>query len=1205
MSPDDNAVAVLEQQLKASNEAKKQVQDELNSLRENQSVALEETRNEVAGAYQAQVASLQQSLMQSEYSLQALERQFAETKAAHSAEIESIVKQQEQLRVSLLHEKDQKHAAHVLRLTAELSAQQEFVDDGARDSGEQEAERIRMIKESMKDMHEREKQQMVSEHEADKVRLSEEFRKQMEGYTQQMEQVANTKIKEMHGQFMSAHQAVLEQKSATELAMEQCKAKLEEVEVQLETLTEEKHSLEEKYHSVLQTHSAEVEEMRSNARNLEERLNTWKDKAAGLESRLEVSSKHQERGFQEVQEQLEAKLQGTVEEYELKVSTLQLAVEKQQQETTLLREQLQRAEEEAKIRHEREMEEMKSQHGSEVRLLEQSISEHSGDRASLEAAELHMSSLQKQLEAYRMEETNYSARIAELQQQHAADVELLKQHCEREKAEEIKAVHAQFASQIEAMEKELQGLANSDAKLGQGEVQEHQRELQEVQRRLQESHKLAMNMLRSELEAAHSTAAAEFRAQKEEEVEQLRAKLEQEWSAKFEAVRAGVVTELEEARDTEIEELKVEHSKAMNVMNQSLAEKEAALAEVKARVTSLEAELGRLRNEETEWSELQKDMMSQLELSQRELDEANIKLAQGAATEAQLREQCQKYESTVRSVEADCHIAQSANAQLQQSLEHSRQEIEEWKAKVEELQGEIGELAVMESTNREQSQKLLDITDQLAEKNVTIADLQAQNDSMNTEVFALTQKCQQQASAIEMLQRQVESAGGINEEITALQQQLSELAPIREHHAKLKEQVTLLEKAVQSKDREIADQQSELEQAAVQTREMKAQWSAKLDEVTKSSAGEIEALKMEIASYGTQENELRQQIQQHMAALSQAESSRTAQQEELTGMREEVHHLQGLLKEATDSADQLREANGRLEEELQSFQEQLSYQQQSKDDSASDLQASNEQLQRCVAVLTAEKDKLSLELAKMQEDSEQRLEECGASWEVKVQQLERAIEELRGQLDAKDLAFSEMQSDLTRQLTEAEMRESSLRQSLDSTQRMQEQIGLVAGQKTTLEESLSRARRKLTEKVREKETLEKDLGFHRAELERRLGEKQRLEELLFEKARFEQELLNQKEQLQNDLKDIESKLKVQVGKVEERDQLLEFKARELEQNEKEHKTREAEMMQELGQQHEHQVASLVASHNQLVVDLKQDHKGDISSIRSKHKKQVN
>ena len=99
--------------------------------------------------------------------------------------------------------------------------------------------------------------------------------------------------------------------------------------------------------------------------------------------------------------------------------------------------------------------------------------------------------------------------------------------------------------------------------------------------------------------------------------------------------------------------------------------------------------------------------------------------------------------------------------------------------------------------------------------------------------------------------------------------------------------------------------------------------------------------------------------------------------------------------------------------------------------------------------------------------------------------------------------------------------------------------------------------------------------------------------------------MNQKEQLQNDLKDIESKLKVQVGKVEERDQLLEFKARELEQNEKEHKTRETEMMQELGQQHEHQVASLVASHNQLVLDLKQTHKGDISSIWSKHKKQVN
>ena len=1343
IQPDYSALAALEQQLTAENEAKKQLQDELNSLRENQSLALEETRNEVSRAYQAQVASLQQSLMQSEHSLQVLERQLAEARNGHSSEVETTVRQQEAIRESALQERDQKHAAHILRLTAELSAQQEFTDSGSRDLDEQEAERIQMIKQGMKDMHEREKAQMVKEHEAEKSRLADDFRKQMEDHTRQMEQVANTKIQELHAQFMSAHQGMLEQKNAAESQTEQWMARLQQVSTQLESLAEEKRSVEEQYRTLLDSHSVEVEEMRTNARNLEEWMNTWKEKAAGLESRLELTGKVQESSVQ--QEQYEARLKSVEKQYTERLASLELVVAQQREENASLQEQMQRAVEEAQLLHQEDMDELRSQHGSEVKLMEQSITEASCDKGSLEAAEEHMSSLQKQLKGYRMQESDMNSKTTKLQEEQAVVVELLKERYEREKREELETVRTQFTSQVEALQTEISTLrgsletAQSGAQISETESlrqmqSKHERELLEAQTALHESHEQALAHLRSGLEDAHSKRIEALKQRQEHELEQLRSILEREWSAKLEAARVDVRSEMEEARDVEIEELQIKHSKAMKQLQLSLAEQEgAALSEANSRIVSLESELSNLRSEETEWLELRKDIMSQLELSQREIDEGRARLAHASATETQLREQCQRNESRIQSIEADCDIAQSARAQMQQSLEHTQAQVEEWKAKAEELRGEIGDFEAVEAASREQAQKLLQVTSQLAERNVMIADLRSQNDTFSTEVFTLTQKCQQQSSSIQMLQRQLENAGAVSEEITALQQQLSELAPIKEHHAQLqqqltqyqvaiqskdgeigalrsqleghaqlqeqltqygvaiqskdgeigalrsqleghaqlqeqvtrletviqskdgeigalrsqlddhaqlqeqltrletviqskdgeigalrsqleghaqlqeqvtrletviqskdgeigslraefeyfaqvKEQVTQLEFAVQSKDGEIGSLRRDLERASVQMREMKAQWTAKLDEVATNSAGEVEALKTEISSYGAQENELRHQIQQQMTSLAQAESTQQAQQEELASAKEELNRLQGLLQEAVSSNEQLREANGKLSEELRSSREQASSEWVAQGDSLAELEGKYKELELSFAALASEKGRLAAELARVQEEGEGKVEEGGISWEVKVQQLETTVGDLCGRLSAKELAFTEMQSELSRKLAEAEMREQSLRQSLNSSQRMQEEIGLVTGQKSALEESLSRARRKLIEKLHEKESLEKDLGFHRTELERRMGEKQRLEELLFEKARFEQELMSQKEQLRSDLEQIESKLQLQTGRVDES-----------------------------GQQHqEHRLASVVTGHNQQVSSLRQTHTGELSSsLQSKHRKQVN
>ena len=1162
----------------------------------------------MARAYQNQVASLQQSLVQSEHSLQELERQLADMRSGHHSEVESIVKQQEAIRESALQERDQKHAAHILRLTAELSAQQEFVDSGKPDLDEQEAERIQMIKASMKELHEKEKAQIQQEHEAEKLRLADEFRKQMEANTQQMEQVANSKIQEVHAQFMSAHQALLEQKNAAELHTEEVKNQLQQTTSQMEALTAEKRSLEEQYRTLLESHSAEVEEMSTNARDLEERVNTWKDKAANLESRLELSGKSQESGMRQVQEQYEMKFQSATSQYKEQVAGLESLVKQYTEENAMLQEQLQRAVDESVSHHQEELDQLKSQHGSEVELLEKSISEalteKESDKASLEAAEEHMSSLQKQLKAYRRQESDMNAKMNKLQEDQALVIELLKQRHEQEKTEELKSLRSQFTTQIEKLQMEL-SIAQDVEQTGQlkSETQHvhlveelqsrHKEELVETKRALCETHEQALASLQSELEDTYQKNFEMLKQQHKSELEQLSSTLAVEWSAKLKAARADVKSELEEARDTEIEELQTKHANAIKELQQSLEQQEkAALSEISSRIVSLESELSRLHEDEAEWLELRKDMMSQLELSQRELEEEQAQLAQAKSTEAQLREECQGLKCRIQSVESDCHIAQSASANMQQSLEHAQTQVKELTAKVEELQGEIQDVESIEAASREQAQKLLQVTDQLAERNVTIADLQSQNDTLNTEVFALTQKCQQQVSSIQMLQRQIENVGAVSEEISTLQQQLSELAPIKEQHTQLKQTLSQVEVAVQSKDREIHALQSKLEhfaqmeeqvsrfemavqskdeevevlqaelesytqikeqvvqleatvqskdseinslrtdldQAGIQMKEMKAQWGTKLKEVTANSSGEIEVLKTQIASHCAQEDELRQKIQQQAASLAQIESAHHAQQEELSNANEEMNRLKVELQEALNRNSQLQGTNQTLTTQLEMSREQS---ESVESDTLANLKSKHEELELRFATLTVEKERVTAELARLQEEANRREDEYSSSWEVKVRQLEETIGDLRSQLNAKDVAYTEMQSELTQKLAQAEIQERSLRQSLESSQLAQGGIRLVSSQKSALEDSLSRARRKLMEKLHEKEALEKDLSFHRTELERRLGEKQRLEGLLFEKARFEQELVNQKEQLQLDLKQIESKLQLQVGRVEQ------------------------------------------------------------------------
>ena len=1192
VQPDSGVIADLESQLKVALESQQVLRNELNSLRENQLAMVDQERREVAASYEVQIGSLQQSLMQAESTLQNVEKQLTEAQEKHGTEMENLLKREE----VLLQERDQKHADHVTRLTAKLTRQQEV--GGAvgtlGDADEQEAERLRMIKEKMRELHEREKAKMAEEHQQEAQKIRGECQQQMEVYRQQMEQLANGKIQEMHAQFMSAHQAVLGQKNSAEADVEQWREEVERTRSQLDAVLREKTGVEEKYQAVLRSHSAEIEMIRRNSHDLEKRLENWKGKAANLETRLERSGVEKASDLDHLHRQNEEAVQKIRLECEEKLQAQQLLAEDYQNQLEALHRQ-----------HEVELESVKATHVSEVSLMEESISDATTSRASLEIAEEHMRSLQTQLEAYRMQESSFQGRLSELKRQHAEDIELLRQQFENQKAEEIEEVSAKFAAQMESLDEEMASLQqlveaeHEDKEVLEALKAKHQRELLQVQATLHDRHELALQALRKEIELSHSRTVDALKRQHSGQVDVLRAELEKEWAVRVKAAREDVATELEMARDAEINRLQTEHQLALKQLRQSLDEADGD-TEAGSRIASLEAELQTARVQQTELVAARQDLLSQLELAQRRLQESSANLGQVNSEKAQLSETCQKYQNELKSLEVDLNIARSAGEQDKQVLEQTQEALVQWRARAEQLQQEVSELDTAEKSKaRLSQQKVLELLDEVAVKNIEVASLQAENDSLSTEVSSLTQKCQQQVALSESLQKQLEgSTTASSKEVVSLQQQVTELLPAREECGRLQDRTSELEDSLHGKDSEIMSLRSHLDQANKQLMELESHWSVKYEESVATSAGELEALRQEIAA---QETELKQEVEQYKRQLDEV----TADNEQaVAGLSRTVEELQGRLDSSGEESTRLQEEKSELERELKDLQRTVDELAGDDDDQESEVV---KRLQQDFEAVQTEKDRLAHELAELQEERKLATESHKAS-EDRLLEQERTIRDLQSQLSARELAFSEIQDEFGRQLTQSETRESSLRQRMQDSRAAQEQLGAVMGEKSALEDNLSRARHSLTEKLQEKMGLERELSYHRTELERRLAEKQRMEELLFEKSRFEQELLSQKDELQQELSEIEVKLKLKDVEMEqERSEWL-VRAQEkdsaIRTREEEAKTKDVQYREKEQQLHQEHVGEL----GRLRGDLTLKHSADLSTLtdelNSRHEKQV-
>lgn len=260
---EDTIVHLKNETISLRNE-REQLVNELNSLRESQFDALERTKREVSLNYDHRVANLQQSLVDTERRLQNVEQQFEETKRAfseqndkhmqllahhdqkHAQDLTDRNQKHAQDRV----DRDQKHAEQITRIMEELESR----PLEGRDPDEQEAERLKMIKDKMKEMHEREKKKMADEHSREIELLKDDLQKKMNEYTGQAEVAANAQIKVFHQQCVDALRAMEEKNRRMNSIVDQMKSEMERL---IETAKQEKATLEEKYDSLLESSSAE------------------------------------------------------------------------------------------------------------------------------------------------------------------------------------------------------------------------------------------------------------------------------------------------------------------------------------------------------------------------------------------------------------------------------------------------------------------------------------------------------------------------------------------------------------------------------------------------------------------------------------------------------------------------------------------------------------------------------------------------------------------------------------------------------------------------------------------------------------------------------------------------------------------------------------------------------------------------------------
>ena len=1053
---------------------------------------------------QQQVLELRKHLLDSETECRALNAQLAELSLKHKGEVESAMYQQKAAHDLVV----QEHVAHIARLSAELASSQLHEQD------EGEAMRIKLLKEQLKSMYDKEINTLQLEHSREKERLSKDYLQQQENFKKNMEEQANSEIQKIHSEYRVAYEQVLAERSTFESEASEFKTKYSTMEQRLEDILHQKESLEEKYTLLSQMHSDEISKMQQAARVAEESISSWKQKSTALEAKVNEFETERQQLCCNIDQLKRAQLdtQAELSESKALVEHYQLEVEELKNEHEIHLQQLEE-------QHQAEKEEMQGKLTNQLTSLEDSLSEASGDKASLEVAEVHMKNLEKQLREYRLQEQSFQNKLRELEQEHIADAQAIRLHCETEKAEDIEKVTAEFEKQIEALEEQLSSLQkvvqSSHSVDYKHDIDllkaDHDRIIGELRRTFEETQRVACN----EQQCAHDKELEALGLQHAKEI----ATVKIEMQANVEAVKQELKKKVEE-KEVEIQSLKQKHSANIQKLRESLLESEdSPLAVSEGRVAKLEEELDEQRNE---WQAENQDLMAQLEFAQRNLEEAKENLRACGEDKRQLTEQLVRCEEAVRTLKVDLSIAGNTADEQRYTAESTKQQLLQCKQELDEVN----------AAAKSKEQKIAQLCQEIADNQNVISDLLGQCATLKEEVRQVSQGAHEVALQLGLVK--------------------DECSRHSDRYAATDAELLQVRADLDASHRELAASRQAHETAVA------------------ALLKDMEALKPTAADGHHQKQQDEDRIQQ---------------------LNDSISDLQKALDAVLTENAALKQASSRK-----------------------DPHGAEEELE----LVCKERDELLVKIEQL-ENSQAVSEDKQNRCELKVLEQEQQIQALLEQLNTREAAFTELQKEFRRQLAGAGSRESGPNQAA---------VGL-ANDKVCIEESLSTAREALTEKLKEKADLERNLNFHRTELERRLAEKQRLEELLFEKSRFEQELQSQKDQLQSELREIESRLRLKESELERRhsewkssletkDGIIQQKddeiAKKVHEYEKEVQQKQKSINEldrlhgQLVQKHSVELKDLSYHHSQdleaLQVHLSQRHQDSLLSLEERHKKEV-
>ena len=450
---------------------------------------------------QQEINRLKEKLEVSLSSLKEVEQELLDSQSRHEEQLKS-------LNVSHTAELEKVHEQHrmvVEKLTSEMSPQPPDITTQSQqlDRDEIEMERLKLIKENLRENYEKEKNEL-------RESLLREYQEKVESYKKQMEERANTLLEQYREQDLAAYNKQIKQKDeAAATLLQTLDAKELEYQEKLSQLKQHIDKLEERISkaneekqlevaALYKSHSDELHSMKLGKQELEsdltQQIEQWKSKAANLEHQLnsttesavsvdtesieQLKADYEEKLAEAIQEksqlesQLLSKINALNEELTKEKQQRELSVEEKDCEIHQLTAEFERlnknllAKETATVNASSEIEGMKYQHKEALEKLQISLTQAHQKEMAATQKDLQMVSNQLQVLSNQVAELNESKHdaVSQLEKtQHQLNNLQLSFAQSKEEKQQLIGDIKKYQDQIHNLEVDLNAAQNSNA----------------------------------------------------------------------------------------------------------------------------------------------------------------------------------------------------------------------------------------------------------------------------------------------------------------------------------------------------------------------------------------------------------------------------------------------------------------------------------------------------------------------------------------------------------------------------------------------------------------------------------------------------------------------------------------------------------------------------------------------------------------------